>query len=102
MRAETLVAKLELQAEREWDRQWKETERQALNPRVTRDLKVDQALSMMSHLRKKTSDIHCELEIRRRLRAEQERYQQAAAELREALPKSAASGRDAPRSDPLL
>jgi hypothetical protein len=37
---------------------------------VTLNLKLDQALSMMSHLRKKTSDIHCELEMRRRLKAE--------------------------------
>lgn len=82
LQAERLVAKLQLEEEMEWNR--KEEMRKAANPTVTLDLKVDQALSMMKHLREKTADIHVELEMRRRLKAEQERYQQAAAELREA------------------
>ncbi len=84
LQAERLVAKLQLEQEMQWQRKEQERKHRAANPTVTLDHKVDQAVSMMRHLRKKTSDIHVELEMRRRLKAEQERYQEAAAELREA------------------
>jgi hypothetical protein len=84
MRAERLVAKLELQEQREWERKEQERMRQAANPTVTLDTRVDQAISMMAHLREKKRSIYVELEMRHRLKAEQASYMRAASELREA------------------
>ena len=67
-----------------WQAKQQERKYQAAHPTVTLDRRVDQAVDMIRHLRKKTSDLRCELDLRRRLKAEQDRYQLAAAELREA------------------
>jgi len=84
MRAETLVEKLELQEAQEWERKELQRIRQAANPTVTQNTRVDQAMSMMAHLREKKKAIYVELEMRHRLKAEQASYMRAALELREA------------------
>jgi hypothetical protein len=84
MKAERLLAKLQLQQEMEWEREEHERKRKAANPTVTLDLKVDQAISMIAHLRQKKDDIYAELEMRHQLKYEQASYMRALMELREA------------------
>jgi hypothetical protein len=84
MRAETLVAKLELQAEREWEKQWENQRQEALHPNITQAVRDEQSISMICRLRKQTTDAYYQLELKRRLKAEQEGFLRASMQLREA------------------
>jgi hypothetical protein len=84
MRLETLVAKLELQEEREWEKQWAKQRQEALHPRITQEAKDEQSISMICRLQKKTADVYYQLELNRRLQAEQEHFLRASMQLREA------------------
>lgn len=84
MKAERLLAKLQLQAEREWDQQWQQRQYEAAHPIVTQDMRIHQRVSMIRHLKNKTDDITMELEMRKRLKVEQDRHLKATLELREA------------------
>lgn len=84
MTAERLVAKLEHQQEMEWQIQEYERKRQAANPVVTLDHKVDAAISMIRLLQRKKQDIYAELGMRQRLQLEHASCMRAVMELREA------------------
>jgi hypothetical protein len=85
MKAERLYNKVMLEAEREEERRY-ETERLEVIRLNTKqpESKADQDIRRICQLRKKTGDIYYQLELDRRLRAEQDGYLKAAAELREA------------------
>jgi hypothetical protein len=82
--AEKLVAKLELQEEREWEKRCEQKKQEALHPKITDEAKNEQKISMLCQLRKRTADIHYQLELDRQLTLEKDRLLQASMKLREA------------------
>jgi hypothetical protein len=62
MKAEMLLAKIQAQAELEWDRQWQQRKQEALHPKLTAEVMEDQKLSRICNLRKRTNEIRFQLD----------------------------------------
>jgi hypothetical protein len=84
LKIDRILHKIQLQAE-EASRELRQREREkAAHPTVTQHMRINQGYSMIRNLRKRTDDIKLELEVRKRLKAKEEKYLKAAMELREA------------------
>jgi hypothetical protein len=80
MDAERLLAKLEFQAERAWEKQ----RREQRIPAAKLPTKSEQCLDKLRQLRAKTAEITAELELRHQVEVESERHLAATMKLREA------------------
>src|ERR1700730_16946064 len=84
MKAERLLQKLQLQAAVASERERQQRKYEAAHPTVTQHMRIDQGISMICHLKDKTDEIRMELEVGKRLKAQEKKYLKAAMELREA------------------